>query len=60
MATPIDKALTKAKTLNPISAQAGKVRKAVGDEIFPVIADKMIEGVKRRRESRANDKSMGY
>ncbi len=48
------------KKINPVVSQGAKLRKAVGDKAFPVIADKMIEGIKGNRESRANDKSMGY
>lgn len=46
--------------LNPIAAQADKTRKAVGDVVFPVIADKMITSIKQRRASAQAEKSAGY
>lgn len=42
---------------HPVAKQAQKARKVVGDNTFPVIADKMIEDVRTRRESRQNEKA---
>jgi hypothetical protein len=46
--------------LHPLAAEAGRVRKKYGDGAAQPILDALITSVKRRRESRANDISMGY
>lgn len=46
--------------LHPTAAVAAKARKKLGDTASQPVLDALITGVKRRRESRANDKAMGY
>lgn len=48
------------KKLHPTADKASKLRALVGDRNFPSHADKMITDIKRKRESRANDKALGY
>lgn len=46
--------------LNPIAAQAATLRKNAGDTVFPVIADKMIAGLRQKRAMAQSAKSAGY
>ena len=46
--------------LHPEAKQAADIRKKVGDNLFPVIADKLLEGKKIRRETAEKMKKLGY